>query len=766
MIGNRDVRQTVGRLVETAGADRVAYLATTVGLVAAFVLGFEFIQVAQLTDGFDIGATVSLVRSEILVLTALAALGAGGLLLGRGDWSRAVVLVAVQFTGVVLVFCNVTAHYFHQATGSPFNWGIFGYGLKAMIEVPVLFMTEVPGTGWGWLAGTVGMVVVGPVVAARIVRHLRGFDEESRPERGPEIGAGAVLVGLGVVSGVVAAVPPSGGDWEVGVTREQGLHLMLTSFQQSVPVKPEDVEPRFDIEELRLESTDETERRNVVFIVLESVRASATTPYSPQRETTPYLDELADQSQLFEQAHAVVPHTSKALVAIHCAVPPRIVMEIVESDPGGSPGRCLPTLLADQGYRSLFVQSATEEFEDRRGLVANMGFDDFIPLEEMDPTGHEVANIFGVEDDVMLPYSRRWLERHGGDEPLMMTYLTVTPHHDYRAPKTYGRFDFHDDDLFNRYLNTVRYVDHFVENVIDQFRDLGLYDSTMFVVVGDHGEAFGEHRRRYQHDNIPWQQGLHVPLLIHDGSGDIESERVDETVNHLDLVPIVAEHLGFEDRGGDYPGRRISEIEEDRPTFFSCWYDQQCAGFVKRDMKYIHHYGNLPDEQFDLEADPDEQHNLLRDREISDEPIERIFHWIAAVDAAYDARRETLENRHVVDEAPEFDRSVEPRDGGTVRLNGYRWSELGSREEILEVGFEVRRKLDRDERVEWIVENGEDDPVRRVAMRGLYPSLFWEEGDVLVDRLFGLEGPATRSEPMRLWLEVDGERTGPVEIDR
>ena len=60
----------------------------------------------------------------------------------------------------------------------------------------------------------------------------------------------------------------------------------------------------------------------------------------------------------------------------------------------------------------------------------------------------------------------------------------------------------------------MRYLDFFVRNVMNQYKELGLYDDTIFVIYGDHGEGFGEHDL-YQHDNTIYQEGLKVPFIIH-----------------------------------------------------------------------------------------------------------------------------------------------------------------------------------------------------------------------------------------------------------
>ena len=69
--------------------------------------------------------------------------------------------------------------------------------------------------------------------------------------------------------------------------------------------------------------------------------------------------------------------------------------------------------MASHGFATAFFQSATEAFEGRRQLVANMGYDTFVPNEQMRTTGFARANYFGYEDDIMLAPSREWLEQKG-----------------------------------------------------------------------------------------------------------------------------------------------------------------------------------------------------------------------------------------------------------------------------------------------------------------------------------------------------------------
>jgi len=204
-------------------------------------------------------------------------------------------------------------------------------------------------------------------------------------------------------------------------------------------------------------------------------------------------EEHPSNSLLAERAYTVVPHTSKASVSVNCGIEPHLVQPTTEANPGGIPVPCLAGLLEEQGYRTGFFQSSTKGFEDFESLVENFGYEEYYPLESMDTEGFVQTNYFGYEDDIMLEPGEEWLGERGG-EPFLAEYLLGTGHDDYQCLSTrYGSQDFSESEGLNRYLNCLRYQDIFLKNLMDQYKELGLYEDTIFVIYGDRGEAFGEH---------------------------------------------------------------------------------------------------------------------------------------------------------------------------------------------------------------------------------------------------------------------------------
>jgi arylsulfatase A-like enzyme len=387
----------------------------------------------------------------------------------------------------------------------------------------------------------------------------------------------------------------------------------------------------------KLVRTPRTEKRNVVLIHLESTRAQSVTLYNEDLKTTPFLDELAKSSLLAEQAYTTIPNTLKASISVNCGVEPDLWPGAEVRD--GIPARGLADLLREQGYRTVFFQSSTQDFENFGDLANNLGYEEYFPLETMDTEGFERSNYFGYEDDIMLKPSRRWLEEHG-DKPFVAKYLTSTGHHDYLPPTRYGLEEFSDDEMLNRYLNCIRYQDYFVKNLINQYKELGLHNDTIFVLYGDHGEGFGEHGR-YVHENNPYEESLKVPLLIHYKERFRKGERFTGLSNHFDILPTVLDLLGYEVKGGEYPGYSLlCPPPQERTLMVGCFNKDKCLVSIRGHEKYIHHYGDRPDELFDLEEDPLEEHNLAgeRDKKATDERREELLRWRSRIEATYGKR--------------------------------------------------------------------------------------------------------------------------------
>jgi lipoteichoic acid synthase len=628
--------------------------AYVLGLLVPFVaynLALKVVRVASLTDEHGLLGSLQLVRSDLLFDLGYALLWVALFAVVRREGLWRALLVGLFHTATIMLALLATAaHRFYEVTGSTLDFDVVLFFLSSPGEIWAIAASEVTPVLLVATSAVLLYAVLGPWLLARFVGR-----------RGALAGAGAARLGITrrrfaslcaaavalfsfsiLPGGVAAHESESTAHGSESFSREAFVNAAVTGIEELT----EDQGPPVDAESVRkglpldtsLARIARNEERNVVVVHLESVRARSVTSYNEDPDITPFLEDLSEESLVAERAYAVVPHTTNALVATLCGVYPPVGRWQTYLTGDWIPARCLPDLLGERGYTSVYFTSSEQTFERRPEVVENMGYEEFYPVETMDKEGFEEANYFGYEDDVMVEPSREWLEENADDGPFLVTYETITPHHDYLAPDDrYGRKEFSEEDALNRYLNSVRYVDFFVRNLIEQYKELGLYDDTIFVLYGDHGEAFGEHGLK-QHDNVPYEEGLRVPLLVHDPQRFQNGERVGTPVNQLDVLPTVLDLLGYRVEGGEYPGvSLLGPPPEDRTLMASCWYDDKCLASIEGDQKYVYHYGDRPQGFYDLSEDPLERNNLADERSPGELRKRRydLLEWRARVDAMY-----------------------------------------------------------------------------------------------------------------------------------
>lgn len=638
------------------GAD-LFYLAALLVPAAVFDLTLSWLRITTQYAAPSGWSAVGQLRSDLLSHLGLALLWLVALGLFRVGWWRVVVLVGCQVSVAAYLLFAVVAHSYYLKSGSILDAGGLRMSLTDPAATRQIAASETSSAHVWLMVGVVTYALVGPVLVYRL--RYRGMS--SRGPWLPGVAASeptaAVVTGsrrrrlslLAVTTGammvVVAAVPTFTGAG--AFSRNRALDIAMELGSGMVESERASAE-RPVLSPSRLVATSQSSRgsqgssetdgrpTNVVLITMESVRSEATSLGNPDRDTTPFLADLAERSLVAENAYTVVPHTSKAVTASNCGYAPPLDTKLTESEPAGLPATCLPGLLRDEGYSTAFFQSAVGEFERRADLVRNLGYDSFHPVEDFPTQGFGRANYFGWEDDIMLEPSRDWL-REQGDQPFLLSYLTVTGHHDYVLPDTFALEQLADDEELNNYLNGVRYVDRFVSKVFAMLAEEGHADDTMVVVTADHGEGFGEHGLR-QHDNTIYNEGIKVPYLVYDPT-DQRGRSVQRPVSTMSVPETVAETLGYRVTGGLVREESLAADGPGRPVRVSCQSDNRCLAIIDGRTKYVHHFGNRPDEVFDLAADPEETENLVGEVDPAKlkELRSDLLHWRSEVRAEYAA---------------------------------------------------------------------------------------------------------------------------------
>ena len=349
---------------------------------------------------------------------------------------------------------------------------------------------------------------------------------------------------------------------------------------------------------------------NVVVVVLEGVQYDCTSlaaieggiaPQAGMLEggPTPHLASLAAEGVTFTNARSVLTHTTKAVFGLLTGRPPSAAQDIAETVPVERPYASLATVLEEGfGFRTAFFQSAKGTFESRPGLVHNLGFDKFWSREDLDDPNHFLGYL-GSDEFAMVEPITEWIR--SDDRPFLLVALCSVTHDPYEVPEWFGEGA---EELEGRYLQTIAYTDRFLATLDAELTNLGIRNDTIFCVVGDHGEAFGEHRMM-GHERIAYEEVLRIamciraPFLIEPGL------RIGDPVSSLDLTPTILGLLGYDiEKMGFIGANALEPLPADRKVFFSGWMQQGPAGYVQGNDKYIYDPEHTRVTQYRLDADP------------------------------------------------------------------------------------------------------------------------------------------------------------------
>ncbi len=553
------------------------------------------------------GLVVSSARLDVVVFMGLAAALSW---LERRSWTMK--LFTIPVAGLVALFAAANAAYMFVA-GEQSSYEAIADLVKRHKEALMVLEESVSDPWRGAVAGLLAIaVIVAPIGLRRLTDRLSIARAPAGRARARAHGALALAV-VAAVAHLILPQPRSIearmlGQNALAVTLRTGLsHFNGGGFQgwDPAPLATEESVKR-------LAAKPASERPNVLMVVLESTRWDYTSlAGDASMADTPNLARLAARGFVASQARSVLPHTTKSMFSFHCGQFPTMQKGVIEVS-ADTPVACLPAMLREAGYQTGFFQSAFGTFEQRPRLVDKFGYDHFEAWEDIH--GHRLGYLASA-DASMVPPLLKWIDGIKDDvgdrPPFMATILTSATHHPYRLPPPLHQRMYPSGPSRKRpeqhYAMLVNEADRVLGEVLDGLRERNLAENTLVVVLGDHGEGFGDHGIR-QHDNNFFEEGLHVPLVIA-GPG-VPRRRLEANASLVDVPPTLLALLGLEspeDHALEGFDMLDPAFPTDQPRWFGCFADTRCRGFVLGHQKVVW----VPQDDlgwyFDLAEDPDER---------------------------------------------------------------------------------------------------------------------------------------------------------------
>src|SRR5262249_46715797 len=232
---------------------------------------------------------------------------------------------------------------------------------------------------------------------------------------------------------------------------------------------------------------------------------------------------------------------------------------------------------------------------------------------------------FGIDEPSTIRRMLGWVDGLPRGQRFLATWMPVAGHHPYETPEP-GPFP--DNEEIDRYRNAQHYADASLGALLRGLKERGLEEGTLVVVIGDHGQAFGQHPGNFGHTLFIYEENVRVPFVIA-APGSIEPLRVKRVVSQVDLAPTVLDLLGLP-APEDYQGRSLLGQREETALFFTD-YSLGLFGLRQGNWKFIQEVGAGRSKLYDLEVDPAERQSVA---EQHPERVERyrqhLLRWAAA----------------------------------------------------------------------------------------------------------------------------------------
>ncbi len=330
--------------------------------------------------------------------------------------------------------------------------------------------------------------------------------------------------------------------------------------------------------------TVEKPARNVVVLLIDTLRASKLQAYYPQtRVKTPAIDQLVSQGALFERAQSPENWTKPSVASVLTSLHPATHRTKEDASKLPRSALMLSEVYQKKGFKTAsFIAN---------GYVSNaFGFDqgwDHYTNYIREQRNTNASNVFGE--------AQTWIEKNK-DSRFFVYIQTIDPHVPYDPPDKYLKM--YDPAPYNgqvknrrthlmldeakknpkKYKFTARdkeriealhdgeisYHDEHFGRFLAKLTELGLDENTILVVTSDHGEEFQEHGS-WGHGHSVYQELLGVPLIFRWPGVVPASLRIGPVVSTMDIGPTVLEATGvsipdqFEGRSllgfmrGDWP---------------------------------------------------------------------------------------------------------------------------------------------------------------------------------------------------------------------
>lgn len=278
-------------------------------------------------------------------------------------------------------------------------------------------------------------------------------------------------------------------------------------------------------------------KKNVVFILVESLSGSFMKEFGNQNNVTPFLDSLAQKSIFFNNLYATGTRTVRGMEAVTLCIPPTPGQSIVKR-PENQNLFTVSNVFKAKNYSSNFFYGGDGYFDNMNAYFGGNGFtiydrgrgsvlSDKIKTTRNNINDNEVTfeNAWGICDDDIYNKMLKVADEHYNKNELFFNFVMTTSNH---RPYTYPDNAIDIPSGSGR-DGAVKYTDHAIKKMFEKARNKPWFKNTVFIIIADHcASSAGK-------DEID-VANYHIPALIVN-LPEALNQKIDKQCSQIDVFP-------------------------------------------------------------------------------------------------------------------------------------------------------------------------------------------------------------------------------------
>lgn len=375
------------------------------------------------------------------------------------------------------------------------------------------------------------------------------------------------------------------------------------------------------------------DKPNVLLVTLDTTRADHLGAYGYAAAETPNIDALAHRGVLFAEATSPAPLTLPAHASIMTGTYPTYHGIRVNGNTALGQGQTtIAETLRERGYAT-GAWVAAFVLDGRWGM--NQGFEVYDDRFDLGKYKHLDLGTVQRPANEVVDAALAWLDRHEKDPFFAWVHL-YDPHTPYEPPEPF-RSRHGPRGLAGLYDGEIAFADQQLGRCLSWLQEHGLEDRTVVVVMGDHGEALGNHGEA-SHGYFVYDDTLHVPLIVATPFASLRGVRVAAQVSSVDVLPTLFELLGIPIPKLAHGRSLVPMMLEPRRDWATWAYGESMTPNIQFGWSSLHtlrssRYKLIKaprPELYDLAADPGEATNVIaRNPAVAEEMRQRLDRLMA-----------------------------------------------------------------------------------------------------------------------------------------